>query len=282
MAEAIVGDLADFDHRNKHLKDVHIIDMEQKNIECAITQFTSSITTSTSRTGRSGPLNTSVEPDKNNQKDLNKVNENATCYGGYTSNSQSRLNSSGKRGSGYDNIFTSNDTVSSIRRAPEACHPHGSTVTGSSTGAAYSQSSREEFEAQMPNRTVVKIYKADITKLAVDVIVNAANEHLDHIGGVAYAICYAAGKDFHCESDRYVKKHGEVKVFHVAITSAGKLPCKNVIQAVGPVWSGYRDKDQNLLTQAFLNSFNAADYNLAFHSLAVPPISSGITYYSIL
>ncbi len=128
----------------------------------------------------------------------------------------------------------------------------------------------------LENGTKVRVYCANITKVQVDVIVNAANGHLDHMGGVAYAIAKAAGPEFQKESNHLVSEKGEIPVSDVAVTSAGKLTYQHVIHAVGPVWSGpsNRDETEFLLEKTFFNVFQCAD-DLNMKSLAVPIISSG-------
>ena len=90
----------------------------------------------------------------------------------------------------------------------------------------------------MSNGTRLKVYNADITSVPVEVIVNAANEELDHIGGVAYAISKAAGDKFQEESHTYVANNGNIPTSQVAVTGAGNLKYKSVIHAVGPMWRG--------------------------------------------
>ncbi|HDH53815.1 MAG TPA: macro domain-containing protein, partial [Nitrospirae bacterium] len=77
---------------------------------------------------------------------------------------------------------------------------------------------------------ILRLVKGDITERDVDVIVNAANSHLKHGGGVAGAIVRKGGAIIQEESDRI----GFVPVGSAAMTTAGRLPCKAVIHAVGP------------------------------------------------
>lgn len=115
----------------------------------------------------------------------------------------------------------------------------------------------------------------DLTEERVDAIVNAANEYLAHGGGVAGAISRRGGPAIQADSDRWVREHGPVPTGGVAVTSAGNLPCKLVIHAVGPVWRGGTHGEDELLRLAVWNSLSAAhDRGLA--SIALPAISSGI------
>ncbi len=115
----------------------------------------------------------------------------------------------------------------------------------------------------------------DLTEERVDAIVNAANEYLAHGGGVAGAISRRGGPVIQAESDRWVREHGPVPTGKVAVTSAGNLPCRFVIHAVGPVWHGGTQGEDELLRSAVWHSLEAAhERNLA--SIALPAISSGI------
>lgn len=71
-----------------------------------------------------------------------------------------------------------------------------------------------------------------------DAIVNAANEHLSHGGGIAAAICRAAGPCVQQESNAWVQENGlAITGLKAAHTSSGNLPCKHVIHVAGPIWS---------------------------------------------
>ena len=122
----------------------------------------------------------------------------------------------------------------------------------------------------------VSVYKTDITKLPVDAIVNAANEQLAHGGGVAAAIARAAGYSLEAEGEDYIRTHGPLKVSEVAVTTAGSLPCKKVLHAVGPRWCDFTDKSQcqQLLVDTVFNCLCKAS-SLDFSSVAIPPINSG-------
>lgn len=113
----------------------------------------------------------------------------------------------------------------------------------------------------------------DLTEEAVDAIVNAANGRLQHGGGVAGAIVRRGGQIIQQESDAWVHAHGPASPTHPALTSAGRLPCRAVIHAVGPVW-GEGDEDRKLAA-AVTSSLALAEAQ-GFHSLALPAISTGI------
>jgi putative ATPase len=115
----------------------------------------------------------------------------------------------------------------------------------------------------------------DLTQEDAEAIVNAANSHLAHGGGVAGAIVRAGGYVIQEESNRWVREHGPVPTGQVAVTSAGKLPCKYVIHAVGPVWQGGSHDEDALLRQAAWHSLVKA-HELQLTSISIPAISSGI------
>jgi len=119
------------------------------------------------------------------------------------------------------------------------------------------------------NGKIVRIVQGDITESKVDAIVNAANSHLQHGGGVAGAIVRKGGMIIQEESNRI----GFVPVGKAAITSAGSLPAKFVIHAVGPRM-GEGDED-NKLKNAIWNSLKLAS-GKALKSISIPAISSGI------
>lgn len=123
-------------------------------------------------------------------------------------------------------------------------------------------------EKQIENRTL-RLVQGDITARDVDAIVNAANSHLQHGGGVAGAIVRKGGQVIQEESDRI----GFVPVGHAAMTTAGKLSCKAVIHAVGPRM-GEGDED-NKLKNAVINSLLLSTEK-GFKSISMPAISSGI------
>ncbi|XP_009586393.1 PREDICTED: poly [ADP-ribose] polymerase 14-like, partial [Fulmarus glacialis] len=123
---------------------------------------------------------------------------------------------------------------------------------------------------------VIAVYKADLCTHPVDVVVNASNEDLKHIGGLAQALLKAAGPELQQECDELVRKNGNLQPGCAVITGAGKLPCKNVIHAVGPRWR--KDEAENcmcLLRKTVKKSLQLAEtYN--HRSIALPAISGGI------
>lgn len=123
------------------------------------------------------------------------------------------------------------------------------------------------------NRQCLELAEGDLTLQEVDAIVNAANEKLQHGGGVAGAIVHRGGCVIQEKSDRWVQQHGPVTHAAPAYTTAGNLPCKYVIHAVGPVW-GVQNADERLASAVF-SSLRLAE-SLGVHSIALPAISTGI------
>jgi len=128
-------------------------------------------------------------------------------------------------------------------------------------------------ERDLPGGRTLRLVHGDLTEERVDAIVNAANAQLVHGGGVAGAISHSGGPDIQAQSDAWVREHGLVTHERPALTGAGRLPCRYVIHAVGPVW-GEGNEDANLRV-AVTGSLALAD-ELRLASLALPAISTGI------
>lgn len=125
----------------------------------------------------------------------------------------------------------------------------------------------------LPTGNTIQIVQGDITTEEVDAIVNAANEHLQHGGGVAWAISKKGGPTIQKESDAWIRQNGRVPHARPAWTSGGLLPAKYVIHTVGPVW-GDGDEDHKL-ESAVTGSLRVAE-ELKCSSIALPAISTGI------
>lgn len=128
-------------------------------------------------------------------------------------------------------------------------------------------------EHTLPGGQIIQIAQGDLTLEKVDAIVNAANEYLQHGGGVAWAIVQRGGDVIQHESDAWIRAHGLVSHAHPAWTSGGRLPARYVIHAVGPVW-GSGEEDAKL-TEAVTGCLQIAD-RLRLKSIAMPAISTGI------
>ena len=115
--------------------------------------------------------------------------------------------------------------------------------------------------------------RGNLLEEPVDAIVNAANGYLAHGGGVAAIISRAAGPDLQRESDRLVAEHGAYPTGAAVATSAGKLPFKAVIHAVGPRY-GEGDEERKL-KQALTAAFGLAAER-GWESVSFPAVSAGI------
>jgi O-acetyl-ADP-ribose deacetylase (regulator of RNase III) len=121
----------------------------------------------------------------------------------------------------------------------------------------------------------IEVRQGDITKLAVDAIVNAANSSLLGGGGVDGAIHRAAGPELVKEC----RTLGGCPTGEARITKGYNLAARHVIHTVGPVYSG-KPRDKTLLTGCYQNSLKLAAGNNV-HSLAFPAISCGVYGYPI-
>jgi glutamate racemase len=117
----------------------------------------------------------------------------------------------------------------------------------------------------------------DLTSMPVSAIVNAANVHLVHGGGIALAIARAGGRVVEEQSEEWVATHGPLEPGTAALTSAGVMPSNYVIHVAGPI---YREGQENeaMLGAAVMAALETAD-EIDARSVAMPAISAGVYGY---
>ena len=122
----------------------------------------------------------------------------------------------------------------------------------------------------------LELVQGDITQVAVDAIVNAANSGLRGGGGVDGAVHRAGGPSIMQEC----RSLGGCATGDAKATGAGNLPARYVVHAVGPVWNGGGSGEAELLASAHRRSVEVAD-GLGCESVAFPAISTGIYGYPV-
>lgn len=152
------------------------------------------------------------------------------------------------------------------------------TSTGKAGGPVGASEGTVIAERQAKGGGWVRVLVGDLTEQRVDAIVNAANKHLAHGGGVAAAIVRKGGRVIQDQSNAYTRAHGSVPVGGVAVTSAGALSARYVIHAVGPRW-GEGEEPRKLYSAVSAALLKARELGLA--SVALTAISTGIFGYPV-
>lgn len=127
----------------------------------------------------------------------------------------------------------------------------------------------------MMSKNRIELLKCDITKLEVDVIVNAANSGLMSGGGVDGAIHRAAGPQLYDECKEIIYLIDRCDTGKAVITSAGNMKAKKIIHTVGPIWHDGNSGEDKFLANAYLNSLQLALDN-GLKTIAFPNISTGV------
>jgi O-acetyl-ADP-ribose deacetylase (regulator of RNase III) len=125
-------------------------------------------------------------------------------------------------------------------------------------------------------RAMLRLVEGDITRQRADAIVNAANEALAGGGGVDGAIHRVGGPSIMQEC----RQIGHCPTGQAVVTGAGHLPARHVIHAVGPVWKGGRQGEENLLASAYAACLIKAA-ELGLRSIVFPSLSTGAYGYPL-
>ena len=120
-----------------------------------------------------------------------------------------------------------------------------------------------------------EIVDGNIVNESVSALVNAANETLEHIGGLAKTIAEAGGPTLQADCNTYIKAMGKLKPGDAVCLDSGDLPCRKVIHAVGPQWTGGGNNEEAILYFTIQNILKLADKE-SLESIALPAISCGI------
>ncbi|KAI8490328.1 positive regulation of interleukin-4-mediated signaling pathway, partial [Branchiostoma belcheri] len=124
------------------------------------------------------------------------------------------------------------------------------------------------------------VWRDDITKHKADVIVNAANARLEHTGGLAKAIVDAGGDIIQQFCNNYIQANGTLIPGQVVASPPGRINTQKIVHAVGPIWQGGGNGEEDALADAVYDSLEEATKN-NYQSIAIPAISSGIYGYPL-
>ena len=132
------------------------------------------------------------------------------------------------------------------------------------------------------NGVEITIEKCDVVKEDADILVNTANSHLFHDGGLARAFCNHFGDNLIHESQSWIDMFNQVPVGGLAVTSAGSAVTSlgygmHIIHVVGPNWNEHKNEDKLMVQCLKYCVFNILDTSagMGLESLAMPSISTG-------
>ncbi|KAK2839530.1 hypothetical protein Q5P01_013270 [Channa striata] len=141
----------------------------------------------------------------------------------------------------------------------------------------------KRFSAELKSGVKVSVWKADLTNFQVDAVVNAANNHLQHYGGLALALSEAGGPLIQIDSEIHINQNGDVKTGDAIVCDAWSLPCTKIIHAVGPQLDKYTldiSRGEPLLKRTIKSILYQVMKN-RLNTVAIPAISSGLFNYPL-
>lgn len=130
----------------------------------------------------------------------------------------------------------------------------------------------------MDKRKTIVLLLADLTTIAVDAMVNPANESLLPGGGLCGVMHKKGGAELTAACQELFRQHGARPVGSAIVTTAGHLPARYVIHAVGPKWHEYPADPAIPLRETYRNIVRCAD-QLQLETVSIPAISTGIHKY---
>lgn len=157
---------------------------------------------------------------------------------------------------------------------------HNMKETGTFGSTGHALHAEKRYSTKLSSRVEISVWKDDLTRHKVDAVVNAANEKLKHVGGLAQALSEAGGPMIQKYSDDIIKKGRKVNTGEAEITPAGNLQCKWIIHAVGPQVPpnpSQKECDQAApLLHNAINSILQIVVSQNISSVAIPALSSGL------